>query len=143
MLTQDFGTPPVFPCENGPETIPGVIKSIYFSDGGFFDGYQSITIKSGKEEISVDVESMRPNPGEHHMTMSPDDWMKLIDTLYNKLYLHEWEKCFDDPAVLDGEQWKLEIRLMDDSKITYSGSNAFPPYWKEQKAAFTDLMLLD
>ncbi len=134
---QDFGTPPVFFCDNGTETDLGAIKSIYFSDGGFFGGYQSILIEAGKEEISIDVgDSMRPESFKHHMTMSPDDWFKLVDALYNKLYLHEWKHSFDDPAVMDGEQWELEIRLTDDSKITYSGSNAFPPYWEELKALF-------
>ncbi len=133
---EGFGTPPILFCDNGPEMALTAVKSIYFSDGGFFDGYQSISIKAGEDEISIDVNPMRPDPGEHHMTMSQDDWFKLIDTLYNKLYLHEWKDSFVDPYVLDGEQWELEIQLKDDGKITYSGSNDFPPYWKELKALF-------
>ena len=57
--------------------------------------------------------------------------MKLVNKLYNELYLHEWKKNYNDPNVLDGTQWELEIKLDGRRKSTYSGSNDYPSYWKE------------
>ena len=68
--------------------------------------------------------------------VAPAEWMRLLDRLYCKLYLHEWKKRYDDPCVLDGEQWELEIKLTGGRVRNYSGSNAFPPYWAELKTAF-------
>lgn len=46
----------------------------------------------------------------------------------------------DQIEELNGEQWELEIRLTGNRKRTYSGSNAFPPYWSELKALFRPYM---
>ncbi len=62
--------------------------------------------------------------------------MRIRNSLYSELYLHEWKKKFVNYNVLDGEQWELEIKLTGNRKRTYAGSNEFPPYWGELKAIF-------
>ena len=68
--------------------------------------------------------------------MTEQEWNKLMDRLFSKLYLHEWKKNYVDPNVLDGEQWELELKLSGGRVRNYGGSNAFPPYWAELKTTF-------
>ena len=68
--------------------------------------------------------------------MTEQEWNKLMDRLFSKLYLHEWKKNYVDPNVLDGEQWELDLKLTGGRVRNYGGSNAFPPYWAELKTTF-------
>ena len=56
--------------------------------------------------------------------------------IFSKLYLHEWKKNYNDPNVLDGEQWGIELKLAGGRVRKYGGSSAFPPYWAELKKTF-------
>jgi hypothetical protein len=42
----------------------------------------------------------------------------------------KWEKNYNNPHILDGTQWSLNIEL-DDRIIEKSGSNAYPNEWEE------------
>ncbi len=133
---KDFGTSPVLYSKHGVEKYPDIVRSIHFSDGGFFGGYRNLTMLKRKDHITVDAwQSMTFPLMELHREMQFEEWEKVLDALYNKLYLHEWKKRYYAP-VMDGEQWKLEIHLSGNRIRTYSGSNDFPPYWKELKALF-------
>ena len=47
--------------------------------------------------------------------------------------LHDMD---DDPGIMDGEQWEIELTLPGNRRRSYYGSNNFPPYWKDlQKVA--------
>ncbi len=61
---------------------------------------------------------------------------RLLNSLYGKLYLHEWKKRYENVLVLDGYFWELEIKLTNGRARKYSGSNDYPPYWKELQTAF-------
>ena len=63
-------------------------------------------------------------------------WADILIKLYNRMYLHEWEKSYIDYDVLDGEQWELEVQLKGGREEIYSGSNAYPAYWPELKRIF-------
>ena len=58
-------------------------------------------------------------------------WDSLVCSLYEDLYLNDWKHRFEDPDVLDGEEWKLVILLTGGRKRVYSGTNAYPPYWEK------------
>ncbi len=62
-------------------------------------------------------------------------WYKILDKLYCDMYLHEWKKKYDCKGsgyvVIDGERWTLDIRMTGGRKRSYSGINAYPPYWDE------------
>lgn len=47
------------------------------------------------------------------------------------MYLNEWKKEYVDMDILDGTQWRLKVKLTNNRKRTYYGSNDYPPYWKE------------
>ena len=141
---KDFGMPPVLKNrkQKDPPFITGedyrdIVESIEFWDGGFFEGHTGIKIKKNDAGAFVTVYSVphgkAPVPDKQITTLR---WNRLVNQLYTDLYLHEWKKTFDDPGVMDGEQWELTIKLTGNRKRTYSGSNAFPPYWAELKALF-------
>ena len=141
---KDFGMPPVLENRKQKdlpfllgEDYRDIVQSIEFRDGGFFDGYMDIEIKKNADGAFVKFHEFpfgKFPVADRQIT--PLRWDRLVNKLYTELYLHEWKKHFDDPEVLDGEQWELTIKLTEGRKRTYSGSNAFPPYWSELKALF-------
>lgn len=68
--------------------------------------------------------------------MTTEEWLKVLETLYCRLFIHEWKKRFVDPNVSDRGQWALEIHLTGGRKRTYYGRNAYPPLWRELKNVF-------
>ena len=134
---KNFARPPVLLSKHGIEDYRDIVTSIRFCDGGYFGGYLGVLISKRKGFITVDVNTSSlhiENP--FHRKMEEDEWQKLLDKLYCRLYIHEWKKRFDNPDILDGEQWGLEIHLTGGRKRTYSGSNDYPPLWKELKSIF-------
>jgi len=132
-----IASPPILHSKYGEEDYRDIVTSIRFSDGGFFNGYSEVFIKRTSEKIELVVKPPFSDiavVSEREMTVG--EWKKLINRLYSKLYLHEWKKRFNDWTILDGEQWDLEISLTHGRKRTYSGSNAYPPYWDELKSTF-------
>ena len=134
---KDVGTPPILLSKDGEEDYRDIVRSIRFSDGGFFGGYHEIQIVKDEDEITLDVcPGFRDPEAYLHRSMTEKEWNKLVDRLFSKLYLHEWKKSFVDPLVLDGEQWDLELKLTRGRVRNYRGSNAFPPYWAELQTTF-------
>jgi len=70
-------------------------------------------------------------PFESEYDITSKKWDALIDSIYYDLFLNDWKHTFNDYSVLDGEEWKLVVKLSDGRKKTYSGSNGYPPYWEE------------
>ena len=64
--------------------------------------------------------------------ISPKRWKTLASTLYNKLFLNDWKQEYKPEGyeVLDGESWCVEASF-GGFKKTYTGNNAYPPYWSE------------
>ena len=119
------------------EDYRDIVTSVRFSDGGFFEGYPEVLIQRKKNRIWVEVRpGHRPPDAQLLREMTETEWKELLDKLYCKMYLHEWKKDYIDPNILDGEQWELELKLTNRRVRNYSGSNAFPPYWRELKRIF-------
>ena len=141
---KDFGMPPVLKDRKQKdihlimgEDYRDIVESIRFCDGGYFSGYTNIEIKKNANGALVTFQSFpfgkHPVPDRQITALR---WNRLVNKLYTELYLHEWKKKYNDPCVLDGEQWELTIKLAGSRKRSYNGSNAFPPYWPELKALF-------
>ena len=133
---KDFGTPPIIHSEQGSKSYLDSVNAIRFSDGGYPDGYWEISIQRNESSINLDV---CPNSieGLHfRREMSEEEWHGLIWSLYMDLLLHEWKRSYNNPDILDGEQWELKINLTDGHKRLYHGSNAFPPLWTDLVALF-------
>ena len=134
---KDVGAPPILLSKRGEEDYRDIVTSVRFSDGGFFGGYPEVLAIKGKDKITLDVRPGFREPEAYlQRLMTEQEWNKLMDRLFSKLYLHEWKKNYADPNVLDGEQWELELKLTGGRVRNYGGSNSFPPYWAELKTTF-------
>ena len=134
---KDVGAPPILLSKCGEEDYRDIVTSVRFSDGGFFGGYPEVLAIRGKQGITLDVRPGFRDPEAYlQRMMTEQEWNKLMDRLFSKLFLHEWKKNFVDPDILDGEQWELELKLTGGRVRNYGGSNAFPPYWAELKTTF-------
>lgn len=135
---KDFAAPPILirPNTETAEDLRDIAVSVAFSIGGYLHGFTRIDITKNEHGALAQVSMLRnadpdPNGFPEDKQISKKAWKEILDRLYGPIYLHEWKKSYIDPAVMDGEQWSLEIGLTGKRKRSYSGSNAYPPYWNE------------
>lgn len=131
---KDICTPPILRSSRGKEDYRELVTSIRFIYGSSLSMPSMVHIKKLRGG-SVCLEASSKE-GFIQREITDAEWEKLLNTLYGRLYLHEWKKRYDNPLVLDGEDWSLELKLTGGRVRTYRGFNAYPPYWKELKAAF-------
>ena len=134
-----FGSPPLLiNRKHVTEDYRDIVTAIRFSYGGFFQGHTEVYIEKKNGEIfqTVHLPFSDYRDDGIKLDMTINEWNKLVNKLYCKMYLHEWKKRYVDSLILDGEQWGLEIRLTNNRKRTYYGDNEYPPYWNELKRAF-------
>ena len=130
----NFGTPPV--CRETGEDYRDIAVSLKFRVGGFGGGRNRILIKKDNAGIELSAWSrLSPDP-DILRPMENAEWKKLLDRLYGELYLHEWEKSFAEPKILDGVQWELKLAFTGDRVESYYGSNRYPPYWEKLEELF-------
>jgi hypothetical protein len=135
----DFGGPPI-KINKGGSLFDYAIetRNINFYVGGFFGGYINFAfVKSEtgyyyeiKHSLAVD-EYNSENNRTGKQELSFEEWSKLINKIYNKIFLLSWSKKYNNSDILDGEQWGLEIQLTGKRQLNYHGSNAYPVYWRE------------
>lgn len=137
---KDFGTEPVlFNVKSQKyELYTDIVTSLKFSLHSFEAGSTVITITKNKKGADIYFELIYSQDGNHEKRISLAEWKKILNTLYKKLYLHEWKRSYFEP-VLDGESWSLEVKLTDQRRRYYHGNNAYPPYWNELKELFLNL----
>lgn len=135
---KEFGTKPYYDYKGEFLSYPEVIESIEFTTGGYFGGTKELIITAGDDGALVHVNEypIQKETPIQDKTIPYLKWLRIINRLYNDFYLHEWTKKYEDPDVYDGEQWSLVIKIKDGNEIVYSGSNAYPPYWKELNSIF-------
>lgn len=137
---KDFAAEPLLirPQNGSAEDYRDIITGIKFSIGGYFGGFTDITIRKNNKGAFVRVrKTLEPEVLEVRQ-IRPEKWMRIVNALYGRMYLHEWKKNYDNPEVLDGTQWELDISLTRNRKRTYYGSNAYPPYWRELLKLFRE-----
>ena len=57
-------------------------------------------------------------------------WNSLSNGL-ESLELPYWQKSYSNPLILDGEQWELKLKFKNRRVLVWSGSNAYPPYYRD------------
>ena len=129
---RDFGTPPVLvkKATGQGEYLPDAVRGVTFRILSFL-GSDEVRIRKTRDGAEVSVYRFGKMFLDSQTELTPAKWRKLVSRLYNDLYLHEWKKHYkpEDMVILDGQSWSLEIRLSGGRKRTYSGENAYPPYW--------------
>ena len=135
-----FGKPPLIIAKDlsGAEDYRDIVTSIHFSVGGYFQGISEVTITRYEKNALVRVKKSHSIEEIPEKRITVKKWNRIVNALYRQMYLHEWKKNYDDPDVMDGEQWELKIKLTGNRRRNYGGSNAYPPYWSELKKLFRE-----
>lgn len=136
---KDFGGPPIKMNKDGSLFDYAIeTRKISFYVGGFFGGYINICFEKGESDCHYEVkpglaidEYNFENNRTGKQELSIEEWNKLINKIYNKIFLLSWKKKYNNSDILDGEQWGLEIQLTGKRQLNYYGSNAYPVYWRE------------
>ena len=131
---RDVCKQPVLRTGHGKEDYRDIVTSVSFFRWSFNEIPSSVDIRK-TDGGTIYLEASSPD-GFIQRGVTASEWKKLLNKLFGKMYLHEWKKRYENPLVLDGEEWSLGIKLTGRRVRNYSGLNAFPPYWKELKAAF-------
>lgn len=135
---KDVCKPPVLRSKQGVEDYRDIVTSIKFVYSPYLDlPFMDLIIKKRSEGIHLKAFS---SDGRVEREVTTSEWKKLLNSLYGKLYLHEWKKRYEDVLVFDGDYWELKIKLTNGRVREYSGSNDYPPYWKELLTAFKPLL---
>ena len=135
---KEFAKPAYLRDKDKISYYPDMVEALEFEVGGYFGETTRINIRKNYKGALVHVDYYNGTPD-----IPPVDrqithlrWMRLVNRLFNELYVHEWKKEYVDPNIRDGTQWSLEISLGDRRKRTIYGSNAYPPYWSELRSLF-------
>lgn len=102
-----------------------------FEIGGYFDGYQRIEVEKKPERITA---TYYPAYGEDNevtcIDLSEEELLRYLNKVYSTS-LFEWKDMYDNPLILDGEQWTISVRLFNGEKFEWYGSNDYPLSWKK------------
>lgn len=136
---KDFGGPPIKMNKDGSLFDYAIeTRNINFYVGGFFGGYVNFNFEKSKNvcyyEVKHSLEMAECNSDNNRtgkQELSLEEWNKFVNKIYYKIFLLSWKKKYNNPNILDGEQWGLEIKLEGKKQLNYYGSNAYPVFWKE------------
>lgn len=96
---------------------------LLFTIGGFFGTSYQISWAEGRLWYI-----WRPQGGEvsrEALSPSEEEWERFWTQL-DQLRAWKWDGRYENPSVLDGTSWGLEI-LRDGKELECSGRNAYPP----------------
>lgn len=149
-----FGSEPIYyEIDDTSSMITGeyyrdIVTYLEFSIGGF--GYGNDTVKIIKSDDRAFVRVIKRRHGVSNreqegifdtIEITLSEWYAIIDKLYGEMYLHEWNKIYQNTGILDGTQWSLEIIINRHKTIRYYGSNEYPVYWDELRKIFNYYLL--
>ena len=100
------------------------MSKLVFTIGGFFCGHETRTFTVSDGQVLVDVEkTMISMDKEEYGPYRKEDFISGIKALH----IGEWKRTYNDPLVMDGTQWELDIYYNNGRRPTkISGSNAYP-----------------
>ena len=100
------------------------MSKLVFTIGGFFCGHETRTFTVSDGQVLVDVEkTMISMDKEEYGPYRKEEFISGIKALH----IGEWKRTYNDPLVMDGTQWELDIYYNNGRRPTkISGSNAYP-----------------
>lgn len=112
---------------------------VYFSQGGFFSGYQSVRIeeRDGYADLTVSLPFSETEGGNVRFRIMLSEWMTIKKTLFYDLFVLDWNGEYNDSAILDVTQWELKLTFDDRVNVKSAGSNAFPALYDDFVELFT------
>ena len=107
------------------------MSQLMFTIGGFFCGQETRTFTISDDQVLVDVEkTMISMDKEEYGLYRKEDFISGIKALH----IGEWKRTYNDPLVMDGTQWELDIYYNNGRRSTkISGSNAYPYNFEDLK----------
>ena len=104
----------------------GSLRSVVFSIGGYFQGYEVRTfiVSSGSVTVSA-VNTLDPQGAESRFDsgLTAEEFIEGL----RELHIDEWKRSYVYPAIMDGTQWKLEIFFECGRRpLRIYGDNAYP-----------------
>lgn len=103
------------------------IKKITFSIGGFSDGFKNYVIDIG-DSIKATLD-YKNEIKEIELISRYDEPFNLEDfyETIKYIYMGEWKRSYNNPDVLDGTQWKIEVYFSNKNKpVIFEGNNHYP-----------------
>ena len=95
--------------------------------GGYFDGYPEIEVNIVGD--TVFCKYLHPlKKKEKSFEISKIEWNEFIKEIINVNVL-TWEKNYNDPNIMDGTQWEVNINFQNEKKIEINGNNDYPNEW--------------
>lgn len=101
------------------------IKSITVYYGGFFGGAEQRTISHDDEQLLVERRYWNGASEDGRVLYEGQTWESFISKL-DVIGIEKWAEEYNNPDVLDGTQWSLDIEYYDGRGRHYSGSNMYP-----------------
>ena len=96
------------------------------SVGGYFEGYYDVTIHFQDRKLtwnySLEGDSLEKELSDTDITTFMNG-LKMVELL-------NWKRRYEEPEVLDGTQWEIEI-IREKRNLKRSGSNKFPTEWDD------------
>ena len=108
------------------------MSKLVFTIGGFFCGQETRTFTISDDQVLVDVEKtmISMDKEEKYGPYRKEDFISGIKALH----IGEWKRTYNDPLVMDGTQWELDIYYNNGRKaVKISGSNAYPYNFEDLK----------
>ena len=108
------------------------MSQLVFTIGGFFCGQETRTFTLSDDQVLVDVEKIliSMDKEEEYGPYRKEDFISGIKALH----IGEWKRTYNDPLILDGTQWELDIYYNNGRKaVKISGSNAYPYNFEDLK----------
>ena len=102
------------------------ISVIIIEYGGYFEGSEIRTLTRVDDKIVVEREFYNGSHDDGRPLYEDMKWANLLENL-SYVHMGEWKTKYDDPDILDGIQWSVDIKY--DNGIPakhYWGSNKFP-----------------
>ena len=107
------------------------VESITIEYGGFFGGTEKRVITHDGDRIVVGRTFYNGASDDGRLLYAGKTWTDLLHSL-DSLHIDDWAEQYDDPDVLDGTQWSLDIAYSKETEgAHYWGSNKYPDNFDE------------
>ncbi len=113
------------------------LQELTFSSGGYFGGFEVRTFAVLENEVRMEASHIPmedPSKYPYCEMLEKDAFIEAL----REIHMGEWKRNYVDPGVLDGTQWRLELKYNGNKRpVCFSGSNAYPYNFEE----LTDLLM--
>lgn len=107
------------------DSLKDMIRFV-FEYGGYFGGFEIRTYTIEGDKVLFDLEHTFHSKPSNLPVYEPCTKAEFIEEIA-QLHIGEWKSNYDNPLIMDGTQWSIEIEYEGDHKpVHISGSNSFP-----------------